>query len=127
MTGFSSLKILLILLINFGISTSLPRSVIPVATWVFNIVILFANELAQGYRYTTLADVIVPFYAAAPELGKFLDSYGGLMPRWEVLFKVTVLRMISFNFDHYWSMDRSRAGSPLEVSAMLTPNTMTVN
>lgn len=115
LTGFSSLKVLLILFINFKIGTSLPRNAIPAATWIFNIVILFANELAQGYRYSRMADAIEPFYAAAPALGKFLDSYGGLMPRWEVLFKVTVLRMISFNFDHYWSLDRSRAGSPLEV------------
>lgn len=115
LTGFSSVKVLLILFINFKIGTSLPRNVIPVATWIFNIATLFANELAQGYRYLTIADATVPFYAAAPALGKFLDSYGGLMPRWEVLFKVTVLRMISFNFDHYWSLDRSRAGSPLEV------------
>jgi len=115
LTGFSSLKVLLILFINYRIGTSLPRNAIPAATWVFNIAILFTNELAQGYRYSAIADAMVPFYPAAPTLGKFLDSYGGLMPRWEVLFKVTVLRMISFNFDHYWSLDRSRAGSPLEV------------
>lgn len=38
------------------------------------------------------------------------------MPRWEVLFKITILRLISFNMDHYWSLDRSRSGSPVEVS-----------
>lgn len=121
LTGFSSLKVLLILFINFKIGTSLPRNAIPAATWIFNIGVLFANELAQGYHYAKMADVIQPFYAAAPALGKFLDSYGGLMPRWEVLFKVTVLRMISFNFDHYWSLDRSRAGSPLEVCGQVPP------
>lgn len=121
LTGFSSLKVLLILFINFKIGTSLPRTAIPVATWIFNIGILFANELGRGYHYSTIGDAIMPFYAAAPALGKFLDSYGGLMPRWEVLFKVTVLRMISFDFDHYWSLDRSRAGSPLEVCDAIVP------
>lgn len=121
LTGFSSLKVLLILFINFKIGTSLPRTAIPVATWIFSIGILFANELGRGYHYSTIGDAMMPFYAAAPTLGKFLDSYGGLMPRWEVLFKVTVLRMISFNFDHYWSLDRSRAGSPLEVCDAIVP------
>lgn len=121
LTGFSSLKVLLILFINYKIGTSLPRNAIPLTTWIFNVGILFANELGQGYRYSSIADIMIPFYSAAPALGKFLDSYGGLMPRWEVLFKVTVLRMISFNFDHYWSLDRSRAGSPLEVCNSFVP------
>jgi hypothetical protein len=36
------------------------------------------------------------------------------MSRWEVLFKFTILRLVSFNLDYYWS-SHSRAGSPLEV------------
>ena len=115
LTGFSVLKILLILFINFKIGTGLPRHAIPAVTWAFNIAILFANEFGQGYRYSVLSEAIVPFYPAAGDWGKFLDSHGGLMGRWEVLFKITVLRMISFNFDRYWSLDRSRAGSPVEV------------
>jgi hypothetical protein len=46
--------------------------------------------------------------------GHTLDSYGGLMARWEVLFNFTVLRLISFNLDYYWSLN-SKVGSPLEV------------
>lgn len=115
LNGFSVFKILLILLINFKIGTALPRNAIPAATWVFNIAILFANELTQGYRYSSLGQAMAPFFPAAADWGRFLDSYGGLNPRWEVLFKVTVLRLISFNFDYYWSLDRSRAGSPVEV------------
>ncbi|EXJ72636.1 uncharacterized protein A1O5_03782 [Cladophialophora psammophila CBS 110553] len=114
LNGFSIFKILLILFINFKIATALPRDAIPTATWIFNIAILFANELAQGYRYSVMAEAIVPFFPGAADWGKFLDSYGGLNPRWEVLFNITVLRMISFNFDYYWSLDRSRAGSPIE-------------
>ncbi|KAH0843761.1 Glycerol uptake protein 1 [Fonsecaea pedrosoi] len=114
LNGSSIFKILLILFINFKIATALPRDAIPVATWVFNIAILFANELAQGYRYSVMAEALVPFIPVAADWSKFLDSYGGLNPRWEVLFNITVLRMISFNFDYYWSLDRSRAGSPIE-------------
>ncbi|KIX93410.1 uncharacterized protein Z520_10829 [Fonsecaea multimorphosa CBS 102226] len=114
LNGFSVFKILVILFINFKIATALPRNTIPVATWIFNIAILFANELAQGYRYSVMAEALVPFFSPAADWSKFLDSYGGLNPRWEVLFNITVLRMISFNFDYYWSLDRSRAGSPIE-------------
>ena len=114
--GFSAFKVLLILYINFTLTTSLPPHLIPTVTWIFNISILFANELARGYRYQDAAAMIEPFYGAVANWGKFLDSYGGLIPRWEVLFNITVLRLISFNLDYYWSLDRDRAGSPVEVS-----------
>lgn len=47
--------------------------------------------------------------------GRFLDSFGGIMPRWEVLFNIAILRMISFNMDYYWCLDYP-ATSPIEVS-----------
>ena len=112
--GFSALKVLLILYMNFKLVTGLPRAYIPAATWIFNISILFANELARGYLYTSLTATILPSYA---NLGKFLDTYSGLIPRWDVLFNITVLRLISFNLDYCWSLDSSRSGSPIEVSS----------
>lgn len=114
--GFSALKVLLILYLNYSIAMRAPRNIMPVATWVFNIAILFANELSQGYRFSSITAAIVPFYAGAAGAGKFLDSYGGILPRWEVLFNITVLRLISFNLDYHWSLSRDRAGSPIEVS-----------
>jgi protein-cysteine N-palmitoyltransferase HHAT len=114
--GFSAFKILLILYINFAIANRLPREAIPPATWIFNICILFANEFTRGYSYGSIMEAMAPFYAEAGNWGKFLDSWGGIIPRWEVSFNITVLRLISFNMDHYWAMDRSRSGSPLEVS-----------
>lgn len=114
--GFSAFKVLFILFLNFHLTTALPRHMIPSVTWIFNIAILFANELARGYSYTSITDHIEPFYGAVGTWGKFLDSWGGLIPRWEVLFNITVLRLISFNFDYYWSLSRDRSGSPLEVS-----------
>ena len=113
--GFSAMKVLIILYINFNLAMGLPRNYIPAATWIFNVSILFANELARGYPYTSLSATILPSYSAASDLGKFLDSYSGLLPRWDVLFNITVLRLISFNIDYYWSLDRTRSGSPLEV------------
>lgn len=116
--GFSALKILIILYINFSIATRLSRKYVPAATWVFNICTLFANELSEGYKLTRMLEYITPL-DAEPGLwhggAEFLDGYGGIMSRWEILFNLTVLRLISFNMDYYWSLDR-KAGDPIEVS-----------
>ena len=122
--GFSAAKILLILAINHKIATKLPRRHVPVATWVFNICLLLANEIYDGYKFRNMA----LFLTGAPQpleslvseppfllaLGEWLDNHGGLMSRWEILFNITVLRMISFNLDYYWSLDQ-RSGSSIEV------------
>ncbi|KZF24373.1 putative glycerol:H+ symporter [Xylona heveae TC161] len=115
--GFSAFKVLVILAINFGIAKRLPKEYIPVTTWVFNISILFANELCEGYRFSHIVSWFAPASPADParsdNWGAWLDSYGGLIPRWEVLFNITVLRLISFNLDYYWSLDL-KGGSPIE-------------
>ena len=118
--GFSTFKIIAILYINYGIAKKLPREYVPAATWIFNVGILFANELWSGYSYASFLSGL-PFASSqsekgtpAPGLGSTLDSYGGLIPRWDVLFNFTVLRLISFNLDYYWSVN-SRLGSHIEV------------
>ncbi|KAF2862152.1 MBOAT-domain-containing protein [Piedraia hortae CBS 480.64] len=94
--GLSALKILIILTANYALATQLPRDIVPIATWVFNVAILFANELCHGYP-----------------LPKGWFPFEGLIPRWEILFNITVLRLIAYNFDYIWMLDR-RSGSPLE-------------
>ena len=117
----SALKIFTILWINYQIATALPKHYVAVATWTFNIALLFANELSGGYRFTDVTALLLPRQMtevgskSGPGIGEWIDSYGGLVPRWEVLFNITVLRLIAFNFDYLWSMDR-RASSPTEVS-----------
>lgn len=126
----STIKILTILYINYQVATTLPRKSVPVATWVFNIGILFANELGKGYRFRNIASILWAFLpgGSADEStstlvawGSWLDSYGGLMNRWEILFNITVLRLISFNLDYYWSLDR-RGPSPVEVCYERAPS-----
>lgn len=121
--GFSAPKVLLILYINYTLAKRLRREYVPVATWIFNIGILFANELGKGYPYSDIANIITPRQNSAQvsvqqdsktNWGTVLDSYGGLSPRWEILFNVTVLRLISFNLDYVWSLNRG-GSSPLEV------------
>ncbi|KAI1821021.1 MBOAT, membrane-bound O-acyltransferase family-domain-containing protein [Xylaria intraflava] len=120
--GVSAFKILVILHLNYQVATALPRKLVPVVTWVFNIGILFANELCNGYKFRSIASLFWAFLSGGlidesqsslVAWGAWLDSYGGLMGRWEILFNITVLRLISFNLDYYWSLDR-RAHSPVE-------------
>lgn len=112
--GFSAFKVLLILRLNYMIATKLPRNYVPAATWAFNIPVLFANELCQGYHYKSIAQNIMP---PLESWGEWLDGYGGLLARWEVLFNITILRLVSFNMDYYWSIDKNRSNS-LEVSSV---------
>ncbi|OCK84877.1 glycerol uptake protein 1 [Lepidopterella palustris CBS 459.81] len=117
--GFSALKVALILYLNHSIAKKLPKEYIPAATWVFNIGVLFANELNRGYSFAHMSSFIFPRPPSSDDelspanWGIWLDSHGGLIPRWEVLFNITVLRLISFNMDYYWSLN-TRSSSPVE-------------
>lgn len=119
--GVSVLKVLAILYINFRIGKDVPRSYVPAATWGFNLCILFANELCGGYPLERIAKALISGSSTVEEASTLVqwaqavDGLGGLMPRWEVLFKITVLRLISFNMDNHWSVDYP-AASPIEVS-----------
>ena len=122
--GVSALKVLLILYFNYKIATVLPKQYVPTVTWTFNIGILFANELCKGYPFARVASLILPAITTNAgektehdvNWGVWLDSYGGLIPRWEVLFNITVLRLIAFNFDYLWMLGR-RESSPIEVGS----------
>jgi hypothetical protein len=108
--GVSAAKVFTILYVNYQVATALPRQYVPAATWIFNIAILFANELCNGYRFSDIASLILPPETSkaggqSENWGHWLDGYGGLIPRWEILFNICVLRLISFNFDYYWSLD----------------------
>lgn len=121
--GFSALKVLLILYTNYQLGIVLPRKYVPLATWVFNIGILFANDLCNGYQFRSIASLVSPpaptMEVGATEplllrLGTWLDSYGGILSRWEIMFNITILRLISFNMDRYWAAN-SGDTSALEV------------
>ncbi|TLS23130.1 uncharacterized protein PpBr36_05697 [Pyricularia pennisetigena] len=114
--GFSAFKVLLILYVNYTLATTLPKQHIPAATWIFNIGILFANELCSGYRFKDIATFLGSSDGLLHRTGEWMDSWGGILSRWEILFNITVLRLISFNLDYYWSLDR-RSMSPIEERA----------
>jgi hypothetical protein len=119
--GTSIFKIVAILYINYSIAKRLPRSYIPAVTWLFNVGILFANDLFRGYSFGTIFSYFLPVSNVIDNgvynrnVGHTLDSYSGLIPKWATLFNFTVLRLISFNLDYYWSLN-SRGSTSLEVS-----------
>ncbi|KAH7124424.1 MBOAT, membrane-bound O-acyltransferase family-domain-containing protein [Dactylonectria macrodidyma] len=45
------------------------------------------------------------------QFGNWLDSFLGILVRWEILFNTTILHLISFNLDYYWSRDRSNSNA----------------
>ncbi|KZV91266.1 MBOAT-domain-containing protein [Exidia glandulosa HHB12029] len=94
--GSSAVKVFLILLGNYIVGRSLHTTrALPAATWAFNLAILFANELNDGYRFAALHPSLAP-----------LDALKGAYPRWHVTFNFTMLRLISFNMDWYWAAHR---------------------
>ncbi|KAJ6160969.1 Glycerol uptake protein 1 [Penicillium chermesinum] len=96
--GISALKVIFILVVNYRIGKNLPRSYVPTVTWIFNITILFANELCEGYRFERIALLLTPGSSSV------------------VLFKITILRLISFNMDYHWSLEYP-SSSPIEVGS----------
>ena len=104
---------LIILTINYFIATRFGGSKAnPILTWVFNLSILFLNEAFSGYKYGS----ILPWFAAGEGggFGHAMDNLGGLVPRWEIHFNITMLRLISYNMDYYWSFKHD-GGSVMEV------------
>jgi protein-cysteine N-palmitoyltransferase HHAT len=100
----SIIKILVIVTANYLISFFHPNSIAnPILTWVFNIGVLFANEYFQGYRFRLILPWLIAGEGAG--VGYAMDHLfgGGLLPRWEITFKITVLRLISYNIDYYWA------------------------
>lgn len=119
--GASASKVLFLFYVNYKIGKTLPRPYIPAVTWIFNVCIMFTNELCEGYPFERLAMLLSSSTGVSGEesilvqWARSLDSFGGIMPRWEVLFNIAICRMISFNMDYYWSLDYP-ATSPIEVS-----------
>ncbi|KAH8118197.1 MBOAT-domain-containing protein [Phellopilus nigrolimitatus] len=91
--GANILKILFILSLNYVIAKSLHKSrMAPVLTWIFNISVLFAIDRNSGYRFASLSPSLT-----------YLDSVQGVYPRWYIPFNITMLRLVSFNMDYFWS------------------------
>ncbi|PWW73780.1 MBOAT-domain-containing protein [Tuber magnatum] len=105
--SLSIIKILVILTANWLISFFHPSSIfVPILTWGFSIGVLFANEYFEGYHFRLILPWLIAGEGAG--VGYAMDHFlsGGLLPRWEISFNITVLRLISYNMDHYWAAKR---------------------
>ena len=59
--GFSTLKIFVILSLNYMIAKSMGGSkALPAVTWIFNIGFLFLNEYFDGYRFAHIHQIAAP-------------------------------------------------------------------
>lgn len=99
--GFNSLKLLLILGINYGLAKAFGGTrFAPVAAFTFNIGALFAVHWNDGFEYSRIS----------PALG-FLEVFKGLLPRWQINFNITMLRLVSFAMDYHWAKCESNSGA----------------
>ncbi|GAA5838967.1 hypothetical protein JCM3766R1_004544 [Sporobolomyces carnicolor] len=99
--GTSLLKMLLILYVNWRIArlalnepgqSAIRKEWVPWLTWGFNAAILFLNETYGGYSFGAIAKPLA-----------FLDDHKGLLPRWQIMWNISMLRIISFDMELYWS------------------------
>ncbi|KAI1299510.1 glycerol transporter [Mortierella claussenii] len=98
MYGNSILKIGAIVTLNFWIARmGRGASWMPAVTWIFNLGILFLNEGYDGYRFGDMHGSLA-----------WLDENQGVKRRWDVNFNFTMLRIVSFNMDYYWSFRTPR-------------------
>ncbi|KAG0290919.1 glycerol transporter [Linnemannia gamsii] len=98
MHGNSLLKIGAIVSMNYAIAKLGGSSrLMPTATWIFNLGILFLNETYRGYNFTDIHSSL-----------EWLDNNRGMNSRWDVTFNFTMLRLVSFNLDYYWSLRQTR-------------------
>ncbi|KAK7686116.1 hypothetical protein QCA50_010928 [Cerrena zonata] len=93
--GSSAPKVLAVFLLNYTIAKYTAASKFgPLATWIFNVAVLFAADKYAGFPYASLH----------PSLN-YLDTLDGFY-RWHVGFNITMLRLISFNMDYHWACRR---------------------
>ncbi|UZJ52944.1 hypothetical protein CBS101457_002264 [Exobasidium rhododendri] len=94
--GTNAMKLLLLCSINFAIvkiiNLTTYSPIAPLVIWTWNVASLFAVHWNNGFSYATFSQSLA-----------WLDNYTGLMPRWQINFNITMLRLISFSIDYYWA------------------------
>ncbi|KAA1094233.1 glycerol transporter [Puccinia graminis f. sp. tritici] len=115
--GSSVLIILAILILNFQVSRiSIPTSpssrfqkaAATGLVWFVNLAVLFANDYWNGYAFKNLASSL-----------EFLDrpQYKGLIPRWQIGFNISLLRLISYALDYQWAVQNHFQNLPRSSAA----------
>lgn len=81
--GFNIAKILFIAGVNYWISRRTNERRRPIYLWSWALLVLFVTEWFE-----------LPFFPH--------DLFVGFYKRWNIVFKVTVLRMLSYGMDYHW-------------------------
>jgi D-alanyl-lipoteichoic acid acyltransferase DltB (MBOAT superfamily) len=95
--GLSAFKIFTIISVHYIVIEfidSKPSG--PIFSWIFGITILFLNNYYDGYRYAAISSSL-----------KWMDLLNGIGLRWHITFNFTILRMISYSMDKYWSKNNT--------------------
>lgn len=103
MHGFNCLKIFFHVTVVFflGRLSTKNRRLSIILMWIYSIATLFIND---KYRLVKYGDVFGPL--------SFMDSFKGLVARWDVFFNFTLLRMLSFNLDYVNRRQQLEEGIP---------------
>ncbi|KAK4046734.1 glycerol transporter [Microbotryomycetes sp. JL201] len=110
--GTSMPKMLAILWLNYRIARIATwggnwTRATPVLTWIFNLAILFSNEIYEGYHWSSIGLTMLDD-----------ERWHGILPRWHINWNITMLRLISFNMDYYWATSsHPPPPPPLDASA----------
>lgn len=95
--GVNSLRVLFHLLIMFSIAHIFKRKrmLATLLSWTYGIATLFINDKYRAFPFGEMAGFLSPLD----------DAYKGIIPRWDVFFNFTLLRMLSYNMDYLerWS------------------------
>ncbi|KAN0065646.1 glycerol transporter [Thecaphora frezii] len=91
--GTNVAKLMLVLAVNYAIAHLLGgRWIAPILIWTFNVGSLFAIHWNDGFKYAAIWEPLA-----------FLDQYQGLLPRWQINFNITMLRLVSYAMDLHWA------------------------
>ncbi|KAJ2724506.1 glycerol transporter [Coemansia sp. Benny D115] len=98
LSGTSVIFIAAIVTGNYWLSKTLGgRRWAPLVFWTYGIAVLFMNETYKGYAFKQLYSGLA-----------WLDAYRGLLRRWDIMFNITMLRMLSFAMDYHWRVGQEQ-------------------
>eukprot|EP01101_Sappina_pedata_P010290 TRINITY_DN6446_c0_g1_i1.p1 TRINITY_DN6446_c0_g1~~TRINITY_DN6446_c0_g1_i1.p1 ORF type:complete len:544 (+),score=138.25 TRINITY_DN6446_c0_g1_i1:42-1673(+) len=76
--------------------------------WIFNIAMLFVLDRYHGIYFADLSGYL-----------SFLDSFRGIL-RWEVYYRMCVVRIISYTMDYFWALKNLRSPQEQSISKSKT-------
>jgi len=125
--GTNTLKLLLACYINYAIATKVSSTsyaaLTPFLIWTWNIGLLFLIHWNEGFAYKDIASGLSWLVSASRKIDKNesaktsvldKDNYNGLLPRWQINYNITMLRLVSFSMDFYWASKASQKEAAVE-------------